>query len=437
MATVAEVQLWDRRAGAVLLPDGADTAVFEYEPEFVAARLELSPLVLPSATGPRTFPELRRETFHGLPGLLADSLPDRYGTALINVWLAAQGRPPDSLDAVERLCYVGRRGMGALEFAPALRAPGLHAHHDLDVGALAELAARAVTRRGELVTSLAEGHEREAMQEILSVGTSAGGARAKAVIAFNPETHAVRSGQLDAEPGFEHWLLKFDGVGGSLDKDTLGDPEGYGRIEYAYSLMAAEAGISMTSCRLLNEGGRAHFMTRRFDRTSDGAKVHMQSLGALAHWDYNLAGAYSYEQALLAIRHGLRLSMRVVEEQYRRMAFNVIARNQDDHVKNIAFLMAPDGGWSLAPAFDVIWAFGKDWTSQHQMTINGKRDGLTSEDLAEVARVASMKLTNAGRIIGEVSEAVAQWPRFAHEAGVEEERADQIAATHRLQLPAG
>jgi serine/threonine-protein kinase HipA len=436
MATVAAVRLWGTQIGAVLLPDGADVAVFEYDPEFVRNGLQVSPLVMGLSAGPRTFPELSRESFYGLPGLLADSLPDKYGHALINAWLASQGRPPDSLGAVERLCYVGRRGMGALEFEPARRGRGLQANHELDIAALVDRASRVLTQRAELVTSLSEGHDEEAMRDILSVGTSAGGARAKAVIAWNPQSGAIRSGQLDAEPGFEHWLLKFDGIEGNRDKEQLADPRGYGAIEYAYSLMARQAGVQMMPCRLLEENGRRHFMTRRFDRDANGGKRHMQSLGALAHWDFNLAGAYSYEQALMAIRHGLHLPMAAVEQQFRRMVFNVVARNQDDPVKNIAFLMDQEGQWSLSPAFDVIWAFGPGWTHQHQMTINGKRDGITRQDLRNVAAAASMKSTRPEQILAEVREAVSQWPAFAEQAGVALDRVDAVGATHRSDLPA-
>lgn len=350
--TTAEVQLWGRTIGAVSLEDGRETATFEYLPAFVGSGIELAPLRMPLARRVYTFSELPQKAFHGLPGLLADSLPDRFGDALIDQWLAMQGRAPASFSAVERLCYIGGRGMGALEFKP-VQGPKLRKSSPVDVAALVALASE-VQRKG-LKASLRSAARRRALEDILRVGTSAGGARAKAVIAWNPKSNEVRSGQVEAGAGFGYWLLKFDGVSGNKDKE-LEDPKGYGAIEYAYALMAQAAGVTMSECRLLEENGRRHFMTRRFDRLTDGGKLHMQSLGSLAHYDYNLPGAYSYEQALQVIRQ-LGLPMAAVEEQFRRMLFNVVARNQDDHVKNIAFLMDREGRWSLAPAFDVTYSY--------------------------------------------------------------------------------
>jgi serine/threonine-protein kinase HipA len=430
----AEVRLWGRRIGAFFLPDRADAAVFEFEPAFVDSGIEVSPLAMPLQPGPQAFPGLGQAAFKGLPGLLADSLPDRYGNALIDAWLATQGRRPGDFDAVERLCYIGGRGMGALEFAPA-RGPRSSQLRDLEIGELVALASEVLSRRKDLAASFAESAREQALKDILSVGTSAGGARAKAVIAWNPDTEEVRSGQVDPGDGFEHWLLKFDGVRGNRDKEQLEDPQGYGAIEYAYSLMAKAAGIEMTECRLLEENGRRHFMTRRFDRPPGGGKLHMQSLAALAHLDFNQAGAHSYEQALLVIRR-LGLPMAQIEQQFRRMAFNVVARNQDDHVKNIAFLMDRGGGWSLSPAFDMTYAYqpSGQWTDRHQMTINGKRDDFTLEDFERCAESASMKRGRAATIVSEVREAVSQWPSFAAEAKVPEENADRIARAHRLDL---
>ncbi len=435
MSPPAEVRLWGRRIGAVFIDEGSDAAVFEYEPAFVAGGIEVSPPAMPLRAGPQAFPELARAAFKGLPGLLADSLPDRYGNALIDAWLAAQGREPGDFDAVERLCYIGARGMGALEFAPSL-GPEPSPRRNLEVGELVTLASEVLSRREDLAGSFAEGRREEALRDILSVGTSAGGARAKAVIAWNPQTQEVRSGQVDPGEGFGHWLLKFDGIRGNRDKEQLEDPQGYGAIEYAYSLMARAAGIEMTGCRLLEENGRRHFMTRRFDRPAGGGKLHMQSLAALTHLDFNQAGAHSYEQALLAIRR-LGLSMPEIEEQFRRMAFNVIARNQDDHVKNIAFLMDRSGRWSLSPAFDMTYAYQPSgrWTNRHQMSINGKRDDFTREDFERCAASASMKRGRPGAILDRVREAVANWPAHAAEAGVSEADAERIARAHRLEIP--
>lgn len=434
MSTVAEVRLWGSRIGAVSLADGERFASFEYDPAFAAAGIEPAPLEMPLATGRvYRFPRLAAESFSGLPGMLADSLPDRYGNALIDAWLATRGRTPGSFDAIERLCYIGRRGMGAIEFKPAL-GPRPAKSHAIDVEALVELAAEVMTARADLAVSLRERGKREALREILRIGTSAGGARPKALVALNPKTGEVRSGQLDAEAGFEHWILKFDGIGDGGRE--LGTTQGYGAIELAYSRMAKRAGIEISECRLLEEGGRRHFMTRRFDRTADGGKLHMQSLAALAHLDFNQAGAGSYEQAFQTIRR-LGLPHAALEQQFRRMVFNVVARNQDDHVKNIAFLMDRTGKWSLSPAFDLVFAHNPSgrWTARHQMSIGGKLDGFTVADLRAAAAVATLKRGRGESILTEVSEAIATWPQLAAEAGVSEEQAAAIATSHRLALP--
>jgi serine/threonine-protein kinase HipA len=434
VSTLAAVNLWGRRIGAVLLEDDAETAIFEYEPEFARSGVGVAPITMPLRPSERyIFPALARETFRGLPGLLADSLPDRYGDALINAWLATQGRSPASFNSVERLCYIGKRGMGALEFEPAL-GPDPPAAETLQMSALVELASEILSQRERLQVSLGDTQRSHALETILTVGTSAGGARAKAVIAWNPETNEVRSGQSSPGPGFEQWLLKFDGVSGNRDKE-LEDPLGFGIVEYAYALMARDAGIVMSPCRLLEESGRHHFMTRRFDRLDGGEKLHMLTLGAIAHFDYNAAGAHSYEQAFLVIRQ-LGLSMDAVEQQFRRMVFNAVARNQDDHVKNIAFLMEKDGRWRLAPAYDLTHAFQPDgrWTNQHQMTINGRRDGFAIADFQAVAEVASMKRGRVETLLAEVQSAVARWEAFAEQAGLDGVRARQIAATHRLEF---
>ncbi|HVB33944.1 MAG TPA: HipA domain-containing protein, partial [Patescibacteria group bacterium] len=373
---IAKVQLWGRTIGAVSSAEGREVAAFQYAPEFAASGIELSPLVMPLSERVYEFPTLPRNTFYGLPGLLADSLPDKFGNALIDAWLATQGRTGGSFSAVERLCYTGARGMGALEFFPAL-GPKPRKATRISVDSLVRLAGEVLTHRGDLQGHFHEAGKEKALRDILRVGTSAGGARAKAVIAWNRETNEVRSGQIAAGDGFDYWLLKFDGVAGNKDKE-LEDPKGYGAIEFAYHLMAKTAGITVTECRLLEENGRRHFMTRRFDRLAGGEKLHMQSLCALAHFDFNQAGAYAYEQALLAIRQ-LKLPMASVEEQFRRMVFNIVARNQDDHVKNIAFLMNKQGEWLLAPAFDVTYSYNPSgsWTATHQMTLNAKRDEFT------------------------------------------------------------
>ena len=304
----------------------------------------------------------------------------------------------------------------------------------IQIAELVALASEILSQQQRLATSFQGPEREEALQTILRAGTSAGGARAKALIVWNTSTGEVRSGQLEAPPGFSHWLLKFDGVSGNKDRE-LEDPQGYGLIELAYSRMARAAGITMTDCRLLEENGRQHFMTRRFDRDDAGNKLHMQSLGALAHFDYNEPGSYSYEQAFLVMRQ-LQLPMQALEEQYRRMVFNLIARNQDDHVKNIAFLMDRDGQWSLSPAFDITWSFNPagDWTATHQMSVNGKRDQFTRADLLAVGRSAQLKRGRAEAIAEEVIAAVRDWPLYAAEANVREESCSQIQASHRLNL---
>jgi len=430
---IAKVQLWGRTIGAVSMEDRRDYAAFQYDPTFAGSGIELSPLAMPLSQRVYEFPSLARNTFHGLPGLLADSLPDRFGNALINAWLATQGRMPESFGAVERLCYVGTRGMGALEFAPEL-GPKPRKATKIKIDALVRLASDVLTHRNELKGSLGAASREKALNDILRVGTSAGGARAKAVIAWNRETNEVRSGQIVAGDGFDYWLLKFDGVTGNKDKE-LEDPKGYGAIEYAYHLMAKTAGIAMSECRLLEEDGRRHFMTRRFDRLAGGEKLHMQSLCALAHFDFNQAGAYAYEQALLAIRQ-LNLPMAAVEEQFRRMVFNIVSRNQDDHVKNIAFLMDKQGRWSLAPGFDVTYSYNPSgsWTATHQMTLNGKRDDFTMKDFEACAKSSLMKRGRAATIVEEVRAAVARWPEFAAEARVADEWRETIQKSHRLSF---
>jgi len=431
VSTLAEVRLWGRRIGAVALEEGARAADFQYDGDFARSGIQVAPLTMPLSEQVYSFPALPSETFHGLPGLLADSLPDRFGNTLIDAWLSTQGRRSESFNAVERLCYTGQRGMGALEFVPAT-APGARQSARVQVDQLVELASQVLASRDSLSHFFGDRGKADALRDILRVGTSAGGARAKAVIAWNPATGEVRSGQVRAAEGFQYWLLKLDGVSGNRDRE-LADAAGYGLIEYAYHLMAADAGIAMSECRILPENGRRHFMTRRFDRTGSGGKMHMQSLCGLAHYDFNLAGAYGYEQALFAIRL-LGLPMSAVEEQFRRMVFNIIARNQDDHVKNIAFVMDREGRWSLAPAFDVTYSYrpAGEWTSSHQMTLNGKRDGFALVDFKACAAAASMKRGRAEAIIDSVRQTVSRWPDYAARVGVSPEARDRIHRTLRL-----
>ncbi len=431
--TVAEIQLWDKTIGAVAWNQETQLGHFEYDPAFQNSGIEIAPLTMPLSDRIFSFPALPRHTFHGLPGLLADSLPDDFGNALIEAWLVKEGRSPGDFNPVQRLCYTGGRGMGALEYFPA-KGPSAEKSESVDVAALVELASEILTKRHHLEGSFEALDRQNSLQKILRVGTSAGGARAKAIIAWNPATNEVRSGQIEAGRGFTYWLLKFDGVTGNKDKE-LEDPAGYGLIEYAYYKMALAAGIHMMDCRLLRENGRNHFMTLRFDRTADGRKIHMQSFCAMEHFDFRQAGAYSYEQALRTIRK-LEMPMESIEEQFRRMAFNIIARNQDDHVKNISYLMDPSGEWTLSPAFDVTYSFNPDgaWTSEHQMSLNGKRRNFCLEDFKACAKNASIMRGRAEDILGQVHDAVLNWKNFADDAGVAGSVADRIGQVHRLNL---
>lgn len=429
----AMIRLWDEDVAAVSWMEDRNYAVFEYEPNFLKKGLDLSPIHMSieqagKGAGIFSFPHLNNATFIGLPGLLADCLPDKFGNSIIDAWLARHGRDAAGFNPVERLCYTGKRGMGALEFTPAI-IDKYDRSVPVEISGMVELAQSIMTHHNDLNVELGDSEQEnsEAIMDILRIGTSAGGARPKAVIAINSEGNVV-SGQTTAPPGYDYWLLKFDGV---TDLE-LGEPRGFGRIEYAYSMMARAAGINMSDCRLLEENGRAHFLTKRFDR-EDGNKRHLQSLCGIAHYDFNMAGAFSYEQAFQVMRK-LRLSKSDALQQYRRMLFNVIARNQDDHTKNIAFLMDQDGEWALSPAFDLVYSHnpkGK-WTNQHQMSLNGKRDGFTRHDLLAVGE--SISIPKPGEIIDEVLSAVNRWGEFARDAGVSNEFEKEIAGYHRLNL---
>lgn len=432
--TDATIRLWGRDIGAVTWLEDQSHAVFQYTPEFAASGIALSPLVMPPSVAPYAFPELPKPAFKGLPGLLADSLPDKYGNALIDAWLARQNRDAASFNPVERLCYIGTRGMGALEFHPTLLKATRRSRR-VEIAALVDLANQVLSMREGMRGVLGGKEDHDTLEEILRVGTSAGGARAKAVLAWNAETGEFRSGQVPADEGFTYWLMKFDGVANNRDRE-LADPQGFGLIEYAFFRMARDAGINMADCRLHHEGGRSHFMTRRFDRTEDGKKLHMQSLAALRHYDFNAAGAYSYEQAIETIRL-LDLPPVDIEQQFRRAVLNLFIRNQDDHVKNIAFLMDRSGAWRLSPAFDVAYAYNPSgaWTSRHQMGLNSKRDGFDLEDLVAFGAVCGFKRRRTLGVVSEIAERVRDWPTYAGEAGVYEPDAERINATLRLDLP--
>lgn len=421
MINFADVYIWGEHAGTIAWDENRQAGSFEYAESFRSKGLDLAPLTMPLQNQQVwQFPSLNHDTFLGMPGLLADALPDAFGKALLDRWLASIGRT--FANPVERLCYQGNRSMGALEFVPA-QDNYLEKSTALEVDSLVQVAREVLNTKAELNTSF-DNDAKEAIANIIRVGTSAGGQRAKAVIAYNDATKEVRSGQIAAPEGFTHWLLKLDGVTNA----NLGDPKHFGQIEYVYHLMAREAGIDMMECRLLEENGRAHFMTRRFDRTDHAQKVHMQTLCGIAHFDYKILHAYSYEQAFQVMRR-LRLSYQQAEEMYRRMVFNIIARNQDDHTKNISFLMNQEGKWRLSPAYDISWCYNPQgaWTSKHQMSVNGKWDNITVQDMLDVAKNVNIKQPK--QIIEQVVYAVSLWPKLAKEFGIPKEIIDQINAT--------
>ncbi|MDB4308422.1 type II toxin-antitoxin system HipA family toxin [Porticoccaceae bacterium] len=423
-----EVTLWGATVGFVAWDQQKNYAAFEYDKTFLESGIQLAPMMMPLASEIYAFPTLNKATYKGLPGMLADSLPDKFGNDVINQWLAETGRTPESFNAVERLMYVGTRGMGALEFQPAINENTDDAL-SLNIEELVELSSTILTLKSaqqfELNTDNTASNV-DGLSKILAVGTSAGGARAKAIIAWNESTNQVRSGQIDAGDGYSYWLLKFDGVSNNKDKE-LADPKGYGRIEYAYHLMALDAGISMSQCRLMEEHGRAHFMTKRFDRTENGQKLHMQSLCALGHHDFNSPGATSYEQAFLMCNQ-LGLGMAAKEQLFLRMVFNVLAYNRDDHSKQISFLMDKSGQWQLSPAYDVTYSFNPngEFTNSHQMVINRKRKAINDEDFLSVAKRQGLNASAAKRLINNVRAATTQWYNHADTAGVDDRKTTMI-----------
>ncbi len=430
MVIAAEIWLWDKRAGAILWDENRQFASFEFDPGFLRTGWDIAPMTMPLSQGRKihAFPELRKgrgeafDTFKGLPGLLADMLPDKYGNKLINAWLVQNDRPADSLNPVELLCFIGKRGVGALEIKPPLRDEAAKSS-SLEIESLVGIANKILNSKEDFQTDLSK-EEESALADILKIGTSAGGARAKAVIAYNPKTGEVKSGQVKAPAGFSHWLIKFDGV-----TDTqLGVSSGYGRVEMAYYLMAEATGIQMSECRLLEEKGRAHFMTKRFDRTETGEKIHMQSFCGIRHFDFNLVGAFGYEQVFETMRM-LRLSYPEAEQMFLRMVFNVLARNCDDHTKNFAFLMDQNGKWTLSPGYDICHAYrpGSLWVSSQSLMVNGKRDGITDGDFLEVAR--QMNIKKPMEKIEVVKSAVKRWNEFAEAVKVESKLQDSIRKT--------
>jgi serine/threonine-protein kinase HipA len=426
MITTAFIHLWNKRVGAIAWDANNRLASFEYDPGFLNHHWNIAPLTMPiqRAFGKVfSFPELRgTATFKGLPGMLADVLPDRYGNSLINAWLAKNGRPADSMNPVELLCFIGKRGMGALEFEPVLPKSNTGATK-IELEKLIQVARKILSGRQDFVTHLS-GEEEKALSDVLKMGTSAGGARAKAVITYNERSGEIRSGQADAPKGFTHWLLKFDGITDS----QLGTTHGYGRVEMAYYRMALDCGIQMMESRLLEENDRAHFITRRFDRDPVKGKLHVQSFCALRHFDFNEINAYSYEQLFETMRM-LRLPYSDAEQLFRRMVFNVLAKNCDDHTKNFSFIMEPDGSWKLSPAFDICYAYrpGSIWVNQHSLSVNGKRENITRADLLAVAKNMHIKKSNG--MIQQINEVVSKWKEYATETKVQPALRSSIAKT--------
>jgi serine/threonine-protein kinase HipA len=424
---VIEVRVWGQRVGAVALDERLGYYAFAYEPAWRRNGIDLAPLTLPLGDRGATFvfPNLPDATFLHLPGMLADALPDAFGNALIDAWMAERGLAKSEVTPLDRLAYMGKRGMGALEFRPA-RGSHSESAAPLEMKSLVENARKLM--EGDLTI---DAHAKAALANIIHVGSSAGGARAKAVIAWNPRTNTIRSGQFDAAEGFEHWLLKFDGVGKDAELGTGAD---YGRIEYAYYLMAKQAGIDMNECRLLEENGRAHFMTRRFDREVVGGKTikhHVQTLCAMDHLDFKQRGTHAYAQLFMVVSR-LGLADAALDQVFRRMAFNVMARNCDDHTKNFAFRLKQRESWELAPAYDVTHAYNPngEWTYQHLMSVNGKFDDITREDiLVEADRFGVGRPSDR---LNEIHTALGNWPRFAKEAGLNDSTSDRVAADFRL-----
>lgn len=426
MVDVAKVRLFGMDMGAFRWDESYNVARFEYDKDFVAKGIEPSPIMMPVQQGRvYSFGNLNRDTFNGLPGMLADSLPDTYGRALFDQWLVLTGRT--SGNPVETLCFLGQRCMGALEFEPAT-GPATDGNMKFEIDSLVDVAREALSKKEGFGVNL-DTDRKAAIAEILRLGTSAGGQRAKAIIAYNKDTGEVRSGQITAPEGFDYYLIKLDGVSAEAGfKET----ENYGRLEYSFSELVKRCDIDMTECSLIEENGRAHFLTKRFDR-ENGKKVHMQTLCGIAHYDFKLQRGYSYEQAFNVMRR-LRLPYSQAQEMFRRMVFNVVLRNQDDHTKNISFLMDSDGKWRLSPAYDMGFAYNPTgaWTKTHQMSINGKFDNLTRKDLMECAAANNIK--NASEIIDHTCDVASGWPILAKECGVPQSMIDSIVPHLLLNL---
>ncbi|HAS8424578.1 TPA: type II toxin-antitoxin system HipA family toxin [Vibrio vulnificus] len=439
---VITITYQDDLVGAVSFDTEKGLGSFEYDPSFVKKGVELSPIKMPLSNRIYRFPELDFNTFKGLPGLIADSLPDDFGNAVLNAWVASQGRSPSDITPLQRLQYTGKRGMGALEYAPATKLRSLNASQQVEIQSLVSIAQEILDSRGNFEVELKQNgqDDREAMMSLLSVGMSAGGARPKAVLAFNEDFTQVRSGQTNVPSGFTHYLMKFDGVSEhNKNQETFGDPLGYGAMEFVYHLMATKCGVDMMPCRLLHEGNRRHFITQRFDRIKN-SKVHVQTLNGLAHIDYKKPGSFSYAE-LFGIARQLKLSAVDAEQLFKRMTFNIIARNHDDHSKNFAFMLKQDrlkkDKWTLAPAYDLAYSYkpGSKWVNSHWMSLNGKRDNFTRSDFYSLEKLSPIfNKRKIDDIIDTTIEHVSTWRQLAEEWDVPKTLINEIQENLRLDI---
>ncbi|MEE5994032.1 MAG: type II toxin-antitoxin system HipA family toxin [Oscillospiraceae bacterium] len=430
MIDVAEVYLWGTKIGNVYMGEFEEYAKFEYDKSFQKSGIQLSPIMMPLSNKIYSFPSLANTSFRGLAGLVADSLPDKFGNAIISRWLASKGRSESSFTAVERLCYTGKRGMGALEYSPAMERNSISG--EVDISEMTRLASSVLSQRTE--TTLSE--ENMNKMQLLEIGSSAGGARAKAIVAWNKETGVIKSGQIDTDEGFDYWLIKFDGVSGNGDHE-LTDPQQYTLIEYAYYLMAKKLNINMSECQILEKHGFHHFMTKRFDRVDGGNKLHMQTLSALGHFDYNQINSCSYEQYVQIARQ-LKVGKKDIEQIYMRMMFAVYGMNCDDHVKNFSFLMDKKGIWSISPAYDITFAYAPDnrWLAQHQMSINQKCSNIKMTDLLNCGKAMGLSTKFCKSVIYHTIEVVSNWQFYAEKSGISEERMETIDNALKVNLEA-
>lgn len=435
---VVNVKYNGQDVGAVSFNSETGVGAFEYASRFIQSGIDLSPIKMPLSKRIYSFPENNNETFRGLPGLIADSLPDDFGNAVMNAWIAAQGKSTIDITPLQRLQYTGKRGMGALTYSPAIQRKNLNRSQHLEIQSLIAMAQKILDQREQFrVTLDTQGHEdKEAMMALLSVGMSAGGARPKAVLAFNEDFTQVRSGQTDAPEGFTHFVMKFDGVSEMRrDKETFGDPMGYGTMEYVYHLMATACGIDMMPCHLLNEGNRRHFITRRFDRNGNH-KIHVQTLNGMAHIDYRKVGSYSYAE-LFSIARALKLSPDDAMQIFKRMVFNIIARNHDDHSKNFGFMLDHQHQWQLAPAYDLAYSYkpGSPWVNSHWMRLNGKREDFIREDFYSLEKISPIfTRRKIDHTIDEITEQVSTWRKLAIAHGVPHALMDLIEGNLRLTI---